>query len=106
MSDGKVHFPYRGTAPRLADLTEELLFGDIWERTELSPRDRSLVTVSALVAQYRLEQLGYHIARAIDNGVTRAELVELITHLSFYSGWPAGMSAIAIADRVFAEKGV
>jgi 4-carboxymuconolactone decarboxylase len=93
-------------APRLAELTDDLLFGDIWERPGLSKRDRSLATVSALVAQYRLEQLEFHIGRALDNGVEKEELVELITHLTFYSGWPAGMSAIAIAKRVFSDRGL
>jgi 4-carboxymuconolactone decarboxylase len=81
-------------APKLADLTDEVLFGDIWERADLSKRDRSLVTVSALVTLNRSEQLPFHLNRALENGVTQAELVELITHLAFYSGWPTAASAV------------
>ncbi|MFD3308645.1 carboxymuconolactone decarboxylase family protein [Streptomyces sp. NPDC058656] len=81
-------------APKLADLTDEVLFGDVWERPGLSPRDRSLVTVSTLVALYRTDQLGFHLAKALENGVTREELVEAITHMAFYAGWPNAMSAV------------
>ena len=88
-------------APKLADLTEKVLFGDIWERPGLSKRDRSLITVSALVATNRTEQLPFHLRRALENGVTRDELVELITHLAFYSGWPTAMSAIRLAKEAF-----
>jgi len=83
-------------APKLTDLTEKVLFGDVWERSSLSKRDRSLITVSALVAMNRTEQLPFHLRRALDNGVTKDELVELITHLAFYSGWPTAMSAIRL----------
>jgi 4-carboxymuconolactone decarboxylase len=83
-------------APKLAQLTDEVLFGDIWERTQLSKRDRSLITVAALVAMYRLEQLPFHLGRAMENGVTKDELVEVITHLAFYSGWPTASSAIKL----------
>ena len=88
-------------APKLADLTEKVLFGDIWERPGLSKRDRSVVTVSALVAMNRTEQLPFHLGRALENGVTKDELVELITHLAFYSGWPTAMSAIRLAKEAF-----
>lgn len=81
-------------APKLAQLTDEVLFGDVWERPELSKRDRSLITCAALVATGKTEQMGAHFPRAIDNGVTKEELVEMITHLAFYSGWPSAMSAI------------
>lgn len=81
-------------APALADLTERVLFGDIWTRPGLSPRDRSLVTVSALIAMNRTEQIGFHLEAALDNGVTTDELVEAVTHLAFYTGWPAAMSAV------------
>jgi 4-carboxymuconolactone decarboxylase len=80
-------------APKLAELSETLLFGDIWQRAELSPRERSIATVSALLALYRPAQLPFHLQRALDNGVSRAELGELITHLAFYAGWPAAASA-------------
>jgi 4-carboxymuconolactone decarboxylase len=88
-------------APKLVDLTEKVLFGDIWERKGLSKRDRSVITVSALVAMNRTEQLPFHLRRALENGVTKDELVELITHLAFYSGWPTAMSAIRLAKEAF-----
>ncbi len=75
-------------APKLADLTDKVLFGDVWERPGLSKRDRSLVTVSALIAMNRPDQLRSHLALARQNGLTEEELVEAITHLAFYSGWP------------------
>jgi 4-carboxymuconolactone decarboxylase len=88
-------------APKLVELTDNVLFGDVWERPELSKRDRSLVTVSALIALNRPEQLRYHLQRARDNGVTKEELIEAITHLAFYSGWPNAMTAITIAKELF-----
>src|SRR4051794_37216522 len=88
-------------APKLVDLTDELLFGDVWERPELSKRDRSLVTVAALIEGGNTEQLRFHLNRAKENGVTEAELIEAITHLAFYSGWPKAMSAITVAREVF-----
>jgi len=90
-------------APKFVELTETVLFGDIWERTELSKRDRSLVTVSALVALNRTEQLRFHLQRAIENGVKRQELIEAITHLAFYSGWPTAVNAVAVAKEVFSR---
>jgi 4-carboxymuconolactone decarboxylase len=92
-------------APKLAELTDDVLFGDIWERPGLAKRDRSLVTVAALVALYRTNELPGHLRRALDNGVTQEELVELITHLAFYAGWPTAMTAMRIAKGVFAEGG-
>jgi 4-carboxymuconolactone decarboxylase len=91
-------------APALADLTDTVLFGDVWKRPGLSPRDRSLVTVAALVALYRTNELPSHLKRALANGVSRDELIELMTHLAFYSGWPTASSAVRIAERVFAEE--
>ena len=91
------------TAPKLVELTDQVLFGDVWERPELSARDRSLITVSALVALYRLEQLPGHLRRALANGLTEQELAEAITHLAFYAGWPRAMSAAGIARQVLAE---
>ena len=82
-------------APKLAQLTDEVLFADVWERPGLSKRDRSLATCAALVAMGKTEQLGFHVPYAIRNGVTKNELVELVTHLAFYAGWPNAMSAIA-----------
>ena len=92
-------------APKLADLTDTVLFGDIWERKELSPRDRSLVTVTALVALYRLDQLPFHLRLALHNGLTAEELIEAITHMAFYAGWPNAMSAIGAVKTVLAETG-
>jgi 4-carboxymuconolactone decarboxylase len=88
-------------APALAVVTDDVLFGDIWARPELSPRDRSLVTVAALIAGYRTNEAPFHMKRALENGVTRAELIETITHLAFYAGWPAAMTALSIARTVF-----
>lgn len=88
-------------APKLLDLTENVLFGDVWERPGLSKRDRSLITVSALIALNRTEQLRFHLQRAEENGVSREELVELMTHLAFYSGWPTAVSAVMVANDVF-----
>lgn len=90
-------------APKLAELTDNVLFGDVWERPGLSKRDRSLITVAALVALNRTEQLPFHLVRALENGVTKEEIVESITHLAFYSGWPTAMSAILLAKGVFKE---
>jgi 4-carboxymuconolactone decarboxylase len=81
-------------APKLVELTNQVLFGDVWERPGLSPRDRSLVTVATLAALYRTEQLGFHLSKALENDLTVDELVEAITHLAFYAGWPNAMTAI------------
>ena len=93
----------RQVAPKLIELSEKVLYGDVWERPGLSKRDRSLITVAALVAMYRGDQLPGHIERALGNGVTREEIGELITHLAFYAGWPAAMTAGRIARKVFDE---
>jgi 4-carboxymuconolactone decarboxylase len=90
-------------APKLVSLTDEVLFGDVWEREELSKRDRSLITVAALVAGGNTEQLTNHLVRAKDNGLTETELKEVIIHLAFYTGWPRAMSAITIAKKAFAD---
>jgi 4-carboxymuconolactone decarboxylase len=90
----------RGVVPKLIDLSEKVLYGDVWERPGLSKRDRSLITMAALVALYRPEQLKGHTQRALDNGVTREEISELITHLAFYAGWPCAMSAAKVAKQV------
>ncbi|MEU1417983.1 carboxymuconolactone decarboxylase family protein [Streptomyces sp. NPDC004096] len=88
-------------SPKLLSLTDEVLFGDVWARPELSPRDRSMITVAALVTGGNIEQLRGHLVRARDNGCTVDELVEAITHLAFYAGWPKAMSAISVAKEVF-----
>jgi 4-carboxymuconolactone decarboxylase len=92
------------TAPKLAELTDEVLYNDIWERPGISKRDRSLVTITALIALNRPDQLRSHIRLGLQNGLTKEEIVETITHMAFYSGWPSGVSAVAIAKDVFAEK--
>jgi 4-carboxymuconolactone decarboxylase len=88
-------------APKLVSLTDDVLFGDIWKRAELSPRDRSLITVAALIAGGNAEQLPGHLSRARHNGLTETELKEVIIHLAFYAGWPRAMSAITVAKQVF-----
>jgi 4-carboxymuconolactone decarboxylase len=89
--------------PALVDYTNDVVYGDLWERPGLSKRDRSLITVAALIATYRPEQLETHLGRALGNGVTREEISEIITHLAFYAGWPAAMSAAQIAYTVVVE---
>jgi 4-carboxymuconolactone decarboxylase len=88
-------------APGLVHYTDAVLFDEVWERPELSKRDRSLVTVAALLTGGNVEQLRFHLAFARDNGVTQDELIEAITHLAFYAGWPKAMSAMAMAKEVF-----
>jgi 4-carboxymuconolactone decarboxylase len=91
-------------APKLAQLTDEVLFGDVWRRPQLSQRDRSLVTVAALIAMNRPDQLRFHLARARANGLTEEELAEVITHLAFYAGWPNALSAVGVAREVFQSQ--
>jgi 4-carboxymuconolactone decarboxylase len=91
-------------APKLAELTDNVLYGDIWERPELAKRDRSLITVAALIAMNRPDQLRSHLRIARQNGVTQEELIEAITHLAFYTGWPNAVSAIGVAREVFEKK--
>ncbi|KWF32833.1 carboxymuconolactone decarboxylase [Burkholderia diffusa] len=90
-------------APKLAQLSDEVLFGDVWERPQLSKRDRSLITCAALVALGRTDQMNTHFPRAIRNGVTQEELIEMITHMAFYAGWPSAVTAVARAKEVFAK---
>jgi 4-carboxymuconolactone decarboxylase len=92
-------------APKLVDLTDRVLFDDVWARPDLGPRDRSLTTCSALVAMGKTDQLRFHIPKALENGVTREEIVELITHLAFYAGWPSAMSAVQLAKELFEDDG-
>ena len=98
--------PFADVAPALAEYTDKVLFGDVWKRPGLSPRDRSLVTIASLIALYRFNELPFHLKRALENGVTRDELAETITHLAFYSGWPTASTAVGIARKVFEEAGV
>jgi 4-carboxymuconolactone decarboxylase len=95
--------PYADIAPRLDEITQQVLFGDVWERPGLSKRDRSLITVATLIAGYRTNELPFHLKRALENGVTKEELVELITHLAFYAGWPPASTAVSIARQVFSQ---
>jgi 4-carboxymuconolactone decarboxylase len=94
----------RQVAPKLIDLSEQVLYGDVWERPQLSKRDRSLITVAALIAMSRPDQLKSHIDRGLTNGVTREEIGEMITHLAFYAGWPAAMSAAKMAKQLYDDK--
>src|SRR5580658_2050999 len=96
----------RGTVPKLAEIADTLIYGEVWERAQLSKRDRSLITCGALMAMGRYEQLTGHLGRALDNGVTKDEIAELITHLAFYSGWPGSMTAARIAKEVYEERGL
>lgn len=91
----------RQVAPKLIELTEKVVYGDVWERPGLGKRDRSLITLAALLALGRSDQLTGHLERALGNGVTREEIGELITHLAFYAGWPAAMTAGRVAKKVF-----
>ena len=91
-------------SPKLAELTDNVLYGDVWERPQLSKRDRSLVTVAALIAMNRPDQLRSHFSRARANGVTQEELIETITHMAFYAGWPNAVTAIAVAREIFEKK--
>jgi len=91
-------------APRMVQLTDDVLFGDVWERPELAPRDRSLITVAALTAGGNSAQLPFHLKKAVENGLTPAELVEALTHLAFYCGWPRALTALEVARRLFQDE--
>lgn len=97
--------PWGDIAPRLTEISNTVLFDDVWQRPGLSPRDRSLVTVANLISLYRSNELPFHLKKALENGVTRDEIIEVITHLAFYSGWPTASTALSIARRVFDEFG-
>lgn len=90
-------------APKLVSLTDDVLFGDVWARPELSARERSLITVASLITSGSTEQLTGHLRRARNNGLSETELKEVITHLAFYAGWPKAMSAITVAKQVFGD---
>ena len=89
--------------PRLREITDEVLFGEVWERPQLSKRDRSLIVVATLTALSRTDPLRGHVRRALDNGVTREEIGEIITHIAFYAGWPSAVNAAGVAKEVFDE---
>ena len=97
---------WRETFPKLNEATQQWLFGDIWERPGLSKRDRSLITIAVNAALYRTEQLRGHVGRGLDNGLTKDEIVEAITHVMFYGGWPTGVNGAQVAAEVFADRGV
>ncbi len=104
MTTQRVSGPWEEITPRFGEITNDLLFGEIWERPELSKRDRSLITVAALTALYRTDQLRSHVRRALVNGVTKEELGELFQHMAFYGGWPVAVNAFRVAGEVFDEK--
>lgn len=91
-------------APALVEYSKKVLFGEVWERPGLSKRDRSMITVAALIALGRTEQMKGHMARALENGVTKEEIGEMVTHLAFYCGWPAGMTSGMVAHEVFEKQ--
>lgn len=95
--------PWSDIAPRLTEISDSVLFDDVWQRPGLGPRDRSLITVASLIALYRVNELPFHLRKALENGVTREEIIEMVTHLAFYSGWPTASSALAIIRTVFSE---
>jgi 4-carboxymuconolactone decarboxylase len=95
--------PWGDIAPRLTEISNTVLFDDIWQRPGLCPRDRSLITVASLVSGYRANELPFHLKKALENGVTRDEIIEMVTHLAFYSGWPTASTALAIVRQVFAD---
>jgi 4-carboxymuconolactone decarboxylase len=105
MTDDKppMRAPWGDIAPHLTAISDRVLFDDIWRRPGLGPRDRSLVTVASLIALYRENELPFHLGKALENGVTRDEIIETITHLAFYSGWPTASTALSVARRVFDE---
>ncbi len=94
--------PYE-LVPKLGQLRDDVLFGDVWERTDLSKRDRSLITIAVLTALYRTDELRGHMRRALDNGVTKEEIGGMITHLAFYSGWPTAVNAGRVAAEIYGD---
>jgi len=95
---------FGSVAPGIVQYTTDVLFRDLWLRPGLAPRDRSLVTVAALVATGQVAQIPYHLNRAMDNGLTQAQAGEAITHLAFYTGWPNAFSALPVAKEVFEKR--
>jgi 4-carboxymuconolactone decarboxylase len=91
-------------APQLAEITDKVLFGQVWEDKTLSPRDRSLVTIVNLAALYRQNELPFHLSKGLENGLTQEEIVAAISHTAFYAGWPTAMTALQAARKVFEEK--
>lgn len=95
--------PMQRVAPKLFEISERVLFGEVWTGSELSNRDRSLITVAALIAMYRLEQLPFHLSKAVENGISPTELGAIATHLAFYAGWPAAASACTLIDAAMRQ---
>jgi 4-carboxymuconolactone decarboxylase len=95
---------FSATSPGLVENTTDLLFLDLWLRPALAPRDRSLVTVSALIASAQVAQITYHLGRAMDNGLTQAQASEVLTHIAFYAGWPNAFSALPVVKDVFEKR--
>jgi len=104
MADSFRDHPSARVSPHLVELSQDVLFGDVWERPQLSKRDRSIATMAVLITRFRTDELRGHILRALDNGVTEEEIGELICHLAFYSGWPAASSAVNVAQQAFEER--
>ena len=96
---------FGAVAPGLVKYTTDYLFRDLWLRPDLAPRDRSLVTVSALISAGQVAQITFHLNRAMDNGLTQEQAAEVITHLAFYAGWPNAMSALPVAKEIFEKRG-
>jgi 4-carboxymuconolactone decarboxylase len=103
-NEQKVLSDLEAIAPEFAKLTKDFLFGDIWKRPELSPRDKSLITVTCLVALNRIEQVDFHLKKAFENGLTKEELVAAITHIAFYAGWPTAASGFAHLKKVIDQQ--
>jgi 4-carboxymuconolactone decarboxylase len=95
--------PWGDLAPGLTEISDTVLFDDVWQRPGLSPRDRSLITVASLISLYRVNELPFHLGKALENGVTREEIIEMVTHLAFYSGWPTAASALTSIRKVFEQ---
>jgi len=93
--------PWGDIAPRLTEITDTILFDDVWRRPGLSARDRSVITIASLISLYRTNELPFHLGKALENGVTRDEIVEMVTHLAFYAGWPTAGTAIGIVRQAF-----
>jgi 4-carboxymuconolactone decarboxylase len=106
MTDEKkpMRAPWADIAPKLTEISDQVLFDDVWRRPGLSPRDRSLITVASLIAGYRQNELPFHLRKAVENGVTRDEIIEAITHLAFYAGWPTASTALGVVRQVFADS--
>ena len=93
--------PWGDIAPKLTEISDTVLFDDVWQRPALSARDRSMITVASLISLYRTNELPFHLGKALENGITRDEIVEMVTHLAFYAGWPTAGTAIGIMRQVF-----